>query len=185
MPWNPATVTTTIDTTLGPVTLAATGAGLCGLWFHGQKHQPDTAAWRRDARHPWLVQAGAELTQFLHGARTHFCVPLDLSAGSAFQQAVWRALCQLPYGHTTTYGAIAQRLERPTAARAVGAAVGRNPVSVIVPCHRVLGRSGALTGYAGGLDRKDALLRLEARGIAARLVPMGGAPATEPVTIAA
>ena len=88
-------------------------------------------------------------------------MPLDLSAGTAFQQAVWQALLALPCGHTTTYAALSQSLGRPSAVRAVAAAVGRNPISVVVPCHRVLGSGGSLTGYAGGLPRKAALLALE------------------------
>ena len=88
-------------------------------------------------------------------------MPLDLSAGTAFQQAVWQALLALPCGHTTRYAALSQFLGRPSAARAVAAAVGRNPISVVVPCHRVLGSDGSLTGYAGGLPRKAALLVLE------------------------
>ena len=93
--------------------------------------------------------------------RCDFELPLDLEAGTSFQQAVWRALLQIPAGGTTSYGALGQCLGKPQASRAVGAAVGRNPVSVVVPCHRVLGTGGALTGYAGGLERKSALLRLE------------------------
>ena len=88
-------------------------------------------------------------------------MPLDLSAGTAFQQAVWQALLALPCGHTTTYAALGQSIGRPSAVRAVAAAVGRNPISVVVPCHRVLGSDGNLTGYAGGLPRKAALLVLE------------------------
>ena len=95
-------------------------------------------------------------------ARFNACwLPLDLRGGTAFQQAVWRALLAIPRGQTLSYGALAQRIGKPAAVRAVGAAVGRNPASIVVPCHRVLGQGGALTGYAGGLARKTALLRLE------------------------
>jgi methylated-DNA-[protein]-cysteine S-methyltransferase len=88
-------------------------------------------------------------------------LPLDLSAGSPFQQAVWQALLAIPRGNTTSYGVLSSRIGRPTALRAVGGAIGRNPLSIVVPCHRVIGSNGSLTGYAGGLDRKIALLQLE------------------------
>ncbi len=159
--FDPTTVITQMDTRLGLVTLAATDHGLAGLWFAQQKHHPDIQAWRRDDSHPWLVQAGAELAQYLQGVRTDFSVALDLRSGSEFQQSVWRALGAIAHGDTTSYGAISRQIGRPSAVRAVGAAVGRNPISMIVPCHRVLGANGALTGYAGGLARKTALLALE------------------------
>lgn len=150
----------------GPVWLAATPQGLSGLWFDGQKHFPPALAgtpiWRHTPNHPVLQQAAQQLQQYLQGQRTVFELPLDLSAGTAFQQAVWRALLGLRWGHTTSYGALSQTLGRASAVRAVAAAVGRNPLSVVVPCHRVLGANGSLTGYAGGLPRKAALLALEA-----------------------
>ena len=108
-----------------------------------------------------LRQAVSQLAEYFAGHRTRFDLPLDLQGGTAFQRAVWTALLGIPAGQTVSYGAISQRIGKPAAVRAVGAAVGRNPVSVVVPCHRVLGGDGALTGYAGGLDRKTALLRLE------------------------
>lgn len=159
--FDPTTVITQMDTRLGLVSLAATDQGLAGLWFAQQKHHPDIQAWRRDDRHPWLVQACAELAQYLQGERTGFTVALDLRRGSAFQQSVWNALGTIAHGDTASYGAISRQIGRPSAVRAVGAAVGRNPISIIVPCHRVLGANGALTGYAGGLGRKAALLALE------------------------
>ena len=107
----------------------------------------------------------AQLAAWFAGERTRFELPLDLQAGTPFQQDVWTALLAIPRGGTTSYAELARRLGRPTAARAVGAAVGRNPISIVVPCHRVLGSGGSLTGYAGGLERKTALLELEgARG---------------------
>ena len=112
-------------------------------------------------RGAWLRAAARQLAQYLAGTRQAFDLPLDLSGGTPFQQAVWRALLAIPSGATTSYGALARALGSPTAVRAVGAAVGRNPISIVVPCHRVLGAGGALTGYAGGLARKQALLRLE------------------------
>ena len=111
--------------------------------------------------HPVLRLAAEQLQQYLRGDRQPFDLPLDLAGGTAFQQAVWQALLRIPRGQTTSYGALARQMDRPTAVRAVGAAVGRNPLSMVVPCHRVLGKDGSLTGYAGGLDRKTALLRLE------------------------
>jgi len=101
------------------------------------------------------------LTQYFAGQRRQFDLPLDLSAGTPFQQTVWQSLQSLTCGQTCSYGVLSAQLGRPTAVRAVSSAVGRNPVSIVVPCHRLLGANGALTGYAGGLDRKAALLKLE------------------------
>jgi methylated-DNA-[protein]-cysteine S-methyltransferase len=151
----------TLDSPLGPMLLAATERGLAGAWFVGQRHWPDPRGWREDPAHAVLEQACAELAQWFAGTRARFELPLDLQAGTPFQQDVWSALLAIPRGGTTSYAELARRVGRPAAARAVGAAVGRNPLSVIVPCHRVLGTGGALTGYAGGLPRKTALLRLE------------------------
>ena len=165
MQYHPSTVQTSTSTRLGTVRLAASPQGLVGLWFDGQRHQPAQLdgphAWPQDLHHPVLVAAIEQLHQYLRGERTGFELPLDLAGGTPFQQDVWRALLSIGCGHTTSYGALSQQLGRPAAVRAVGAAVGRNPVSVVVPCHRVLGRDGSLTGYAGGLERKAALLRLE------------------------
>ena len=150
-----------VDSPLGGITLAATEHGLAGLWFDGQQHAPDMRGWRPDSAQTTLQQAAAQLTAYFAGARVDFELPLDLSHGTPFQQAVWQALRAIPHGGTTSYGAIGVALGNPAAVRAVGAAVGRNPLSVIVPCHRVIGMRGALTGYAGGLHRKTALLTLE------------------------
>ena len=150
-----------IDTQLGTVLLAASLRGLCGLWFEGQKHQPDESAWQLDDRHALLKDAAAQLRAYLAAKTSVFDIPLDLSHGTEFQQLVWATLLAIPRGTTLRYGDVSQRIGRPTATRAVGAAIGRNPVSVIVPCHRVLGASGSLTGYAGGIERKRALLDLE------------------------
>lgn len=150
---------------LGEVRLAASSLGLVGLWFDGQRHLPaqldGPGAWPATDAHPVLREAARQLQEYLGGTRTCFDLSLDLRGGTPFQQAVWQALCAIPRGRTTSYLAIAQALGKPSAVRAVGAAVGRNPVSVAVPCHRVLGSDGSLTGYAGGLERKRALLRLE------------------------
>lgn len=145
---------------LGAVLLAATPRGLAGLWFDAQRHHPGPidAPVRPDDR--FIAQAVAELGAYFNGQREHFDVPLDLR-GTPFQQAVWRALQAVGRGATRSYGQIAATLGRPAAVRAAGAAIGRNPVCIIVPCHRVVGHDGRLTGYAGGLERKAALLALE------------------------
>lgn len=112
-----------------------------------------------------LCEAAAQLAAYFSGQRQRFDLPLDLSAGTDFQQAVWKALLALDWGQSGSYSQIAQTMGRPRAVRAVGAAVGRNPISLIVPCHRVLGSTGHLTGYAGGLWRKQALLKLEGHSL--------------------
>ena len=162
MRFHPAIVTTTYDSPLGRMLLAATPHGLAGLWFEGQKHHPASQGWARNDAHPVLVQAMRELDDYFAGRRSAFDVPLDLQGGTAFQQSVWRALLAIPSGQRTSYGALSASIGAPAAVRAVGAAVGRNPVSVIVPCHRVVGSDSSLTGYAGGIERKTALLQLEA-----------------------
>ena len=146
---------------LGPMILAISHDALCGLWFDGQRHQPDGSAWPESPDHPIAQRARAQLDEYFAGRRTAFDLPLNLDSGTAFQQAVWRALLTIPAGATRSYGAISADLGRPSAVRAVGGAVGRNPLSIVVPCHRVIGANGALTGYAGGLERKIALLQLE------------------------
>jgi methylated-DNA-[protein]-cysteine S-methyltransferase len=150
-----------IYTPLGPMTAAASEQGLAGLWFDGQSHHPGPLAVPTEPGQRWLRQAEAALAAYFERGEWPQDLPLDLSAGTPFQQAVWQALLSLPPGRTSTYSAIASQAGRPAAVRAAGAAVGRNPVSVLVPCHRVLGHGGALTGYAGGLDRKRALLAHE------------------------
>ena len=155
-----------LATPMGEMTAAATAEGLAGLWFDGQAHHPGPLAVPVDARHPQLQRAAGALAAYFAGAAEPLDgLPLDLH-GTPFQQAVWRALIALPRGATRTYAQIASAAGSPTAVRAAGAAIGRNPVSILVPCHRVLGKGGALTGYAGGLPRKQALLRGEgiARG---------------------
>ena len=152
---------TRLPTPLGMMTAAATAHGLAGLWFDDQAHHPGPLAVPDDAAHPHLQQAAAALTAYYSGAPDPLHgLALDLH-GTPFQQAVWRALIALPRGSASTYSAIAVAAGAPAAVRAAGAAIGRNPVSVLVPCHRVLGKRGALTGYAGGLARKQALLQAE------------------------
>ncbi len=146
---------------LGPVTLTATPDGLSGVYLEEHRHAPaDRSGWRRDP--VGLRDAAAQLEEFLAGERRAFDLPLAPPAGTPFQRRVWAALEAIPYGTTTTYGALAVELGVPRAVRAVGAANGRNPLSIVRPCHRVLGAGGALTGYGGGLAAKRALLALEA-----------------------
>lgn len=149
------------ESPLGPMIVAATARGIAGVWFEGQRHLPDCSAWPVQPDHPLLRQAVRQLDDYFAGTRVAFDLPLDLQGGTAFQRSVWQALLSIPRGGTTSYGNLSQRIGQPAAVRAVGAAVGRNPVSIVVPCHRVLGSNGSLTGYAGGLERKGALLRLE------------------------
>jgi methylated-DNA-[protein]-cysteine S-methyltransferase len=161
MRFHPSIVKTQFTSAMGTVILAATDHGLCGMWFDGQRHQPVVQQWPDAAGHAVLREATAQLHDFFSGKRSSFDLPLDLQGGTAFQQSVWRGLLAIPCGETMTYGALGRFIGHPEAVRAVGAAVGRNPISVIVPCHRVIGSDGSLTGYAGGLDRKAALLTLE------------------------
>ncbi|MFM7330736.1 MAG: methylated-DNA--[protein]-cysteine S-methyltransferase [Brachymonas sp.] len=154
---------------LGPLWLSASDRGLCGLWFGEQKHLPDfndAQRWQR-GEHRFMLSAMEQLNRYFAGEMKaqNFsfgqALPLDLHQGTAFQQSVWQALLRIPMGGSTTYGAIAQQINKPAAVRAVGAAVGRNPIGILVPCHRVLGKDGSLTGYAGGLERKSRLLQIE------------------------
>jgi methylated-DNA-[protein]-cysteine S-methyltransferase len=168
MKFKASTVQSVMDSPLGPMLLAASNQGLQGAWFvHGQRHMPDSSGWPVSSSHAILQQAAAEFRRYFLGEPVTFDLPLDLDSGTAFQQAVWRDLLKIARGSTTSYGALSASLGKPSAMRAVGGAVGHNPLSIIVPCHRVLGADGSLTGYAGGLERKVALLQLE--GAAYRL----------------
>ncbi|MCL2516635.1 MAG: methylated-DNA--[protein]-cysteine S-methyltransferase [Microbacteriaceae bacterium] len=154
-------------TSLGELLLVADGAELCGVYFPGHWHPPaaGTIGERVEvADDAVLAQASAELDEYLRGERTVFDVPRR-GRGSAFDRRVWAALEALPFGTTTTYGAIARELGDAKLARRVGYAVGHNPISIIVGCHRVLGANGKLTGYAGGLERKQLLLELEGQAL--------------------
>lgn len=161
MKFPPSTVQSHFESPLGRVILAATDTALVGVFFHDQAHLPERSGWPFVLKNPILQQAQAELIEYFADQRRTFEVPLDLSSGTPFQQAVWAALLTIPCGVTTSYGAISTHMGKPAAVRAVGGAVGRNPMSIIVPCHRVLGANGTLTGYAGGLPRKIALLQRE------------------------
>ncbi len=150
------------DSPLGQILLVASDGALTGLHFVGEKYYPaiDTA-WQRQPKATLIVRARQQLDEYFAGKRKAFELTVD-PAGTPFQCGVWRALQKIPYGTTTYYGALARRIGQPTASRAVGAANGRNPISIVIPCHRVIGAGGDLTGYAGGMDRKAALLKLEA-----------------------
>ncbi len=149
---------------LGNLWLAATDRGLAGMWFEEQRHAPDRTSWTLCPdihQQPVLHAASEQLLAYFSGTLQQFDLPLDLSGGTDFQQAAWQALLRIPFGATTSYGELSKSIGKPSAVRAVGTAIGRNPISIIVPCHRVVGADGSLTGYAGGLDRKTALLNLE------------------------
>jgi methylated-DNA-[protein]-cysteine S-methyltransferase len=150
---------TTVDSPIGELTLASDGEGLTGLYMTDQRHRPELPAADGDDD-AVLAAAREQLTEYFAGERRDFDLPLK-PAGTPFQRAVWEALREIPYGETAGYGELAQRLGRPGAARAVGLANGRNPIAIVVPCHRVIGAAGALTGYGGGLERKRYLLELE------------------------
>jgi len=154
------TAWTDTDTPLGRLLVARNAQGLSGLWFEDQKYHPGALDAPRADGDP-LLGASVAAVQAYFAGRAGGALPPMSPAGTAFQQAVWQALLAIPAGQTVTYGELAARLGRPDAVRAVAAAVGRNPVSVLIPCHRVLGADGSLTGYAGGLHRKEALLTIE------------------------
>jgi methylated-DNA-[protein]-cysteine S-methyltransferase len=147
----------------GRMLLATDGKGLAHASFIGQKYAPRIAAdWRRDAADPLLRKAKRELAEYFAGRRKRFSVKLA-PRGTSFQRSVWNAISRVGFGRTIPYAELARRAGRPGSARAAGAATGRNPIGVIVPCHRIVGSDGSLTGYAGGLAKKKALLALEAR----------------------
>jgi methylated-DNA-[protein]-cysteine S-methyltransferase len=146
---------------LGDLLLVATATHLVGIYFPNHKHGPKLPGeWELNPNHPVLRQAGKEIEEYLQGKRTAFSVPLSFE-GTGFQHEIWRQIARIPFGQTITYSELAQRAKAPKAIRAAGAATGRNPLSIMVPCHRVVGKNGAMTGFAGGLDRKKNLLKLE------------------------
>lgn len=163
----------TIDSPIGPLTLVAEGGALACIYMHDHRHAPDASTFGEadPADGPQarvLDLTDRQLREYFAGERTTFDLPLH-TAGTSFQERVWAALRGIPYGETISYGELARRLGQPNASRAVGLANGKNPVSIVVPCHRVIGASGRLTGYGGGLDRKQVLLDLERRTLGGQL----------------
>ena len=156
--------TTIMETPLGKIQAATCDKGLRGLWFIGQKYFPQsTDTWLEDARHPGFASLKSWLEDYFAGKKPKQKILLS-PHGSEFRQAVWKLILEIPYGKTTTYGAMTAQLissGKKASAQAVGGAVGHNPISLIIPCHRVIGSDGSLTGYAGGIDKKRFLLNLE------------------------
>ncbi len=153
--------TKTVASPVGELKLVASDHGLVAiLWENDSPDRVRLETMVEDPDHPVLAQAEAQLREYFAGARTRFDLPLDFR-GTDFQRSVWAELLAIPFGETRSYGEIAAKLGRPTASRAVGAANGRNPISIVAPCHRVVGSDGKLTGFAGGLEAKAYLLGLE------------------------
>ena len=148
----------TIDSPIGPLTLAGSGSVLTNLRMVDQTYEPSRAGWSADSGA--FNDAVDQLGAYFAGELTDFDIELDLR-GTEFQQRVWKALLTIPYGETRSYGEIAEQIGAPGSARAVGLANGHNPIAIVIPCHRVIGANGSLTGYGGGLDRKRILLELE------------------------
>ena len=167
------------NSTLGGILLAADEIGLTGLWFNGQKYfARSLPAGYTEQNTPALSEAKRWLEVYFTGKKPDFMPPLHI-VGSAFRRAVWEILLQIPYGKTTTYGEIARQLAEKQklprmSAQAVGGAVGHNEISIIIPCHRVVGTNGSLTGYAGGIDKKIKLLELEHTDMSSFFVPKSG-----------
>ena len=151
----------TMPSPVGLLTLVATDRGLAAiLWEHERAGRVNVELEHEERRHPVLLEAEQQLREYFDGRRTSFTLKLDV-AGTDFQRQVWHALLTIPFGETRSYAEIARQIGRPKAVRAVGAANGRNPLSIVAPCHRVIGTNGKLTGFAGGLDTKAFLLTLE------------------------
>lgn len=165
-------VATSIESPVGRLRLVASDAGLSAVIWEGD--DPSRVAFAgaaTDGGHPVLASAANQITEYFAGGRIEFDIPLDLR-GTTFQVKAWRALATIPYGETVSYGEQANRIGVPTAVRAIGAANGRNPVSIVLPCHRVIGANGSLTGFAGGLEAKRALLDFERRVAGGDRTPM-------------
>ena len=153
-----------VETPLGRLRVTAVRDGLTGIGFDGDRYAPPLdPAWVHDPAHPAVHRAATQLTAYFALERRVFDLPLA-PAGTAFQRDVWGAIYTVPAGDTISYAELARRSGHPGSARAVGAATGRNPLAIVVPCHRIVGSDGSLTGYAGGLERKRALLELEQKG---------------------
>ena len=160
---------TCVDSPVGQLQLVASAKGLCGVYFDGAgKHEDMRMRGAQDGSgHPLLVKAQKQLEEYFAGKRTAFDLKLDMQ-GTVFQIKSWKELCNIPYGQTISYGEQATRVGDVKKARAVGAANGRNPISIIVPCHRVIGASGSLVGFGGGLKTKELLLTLEQKVLASK-----------------
>lgn len=155
---------TYLESPIGRLLLTSDGTSLTGLYMEPHRHGPtSTEGWMRDDEAAPFPTARKQLEAYFAGELQEFDVPLA-PQGTPFQQRVWNELCNIPFGQTWSYGELARRIGQPTASRAVGLANGKNPISVIVPCHRVIGANGKLVGYGGGLDRKSTLLQLERSG---------------------
>ncbi len=160
-----------VPSPVGSLTLVASREGLAAvLWENDAPGRVPLGPLEEDGEHPLLQETERQLADYFSGTLTAFSIPLDFR-GTGFQKKVWAALTSIPYGETRSYAAIARQIGHPDAVRAVGAANGRNPVSIIAPCHRVIGSNGKLTGFAGGLEAKAYLLRLESDGYDTDLFP--------------
>ncbi|MBB5153722.1 methylated-DNA--[protein]-cysteine S-methyltransferase [Saccharopolyspora phatthalungensis] len=157
-------VNTVVDSPFGPLTLVAADGVLVGLYMDRQRHRPSEEVFGEPDAKPFgpVIE---QLAEYFAGQRSEFDLQMAFF-GTPFQRTVWEALREIPYGETVSYGEVAERIGRPTASRAVGLANGKNPISIIVPCHRVIGSTGNLTGYGGGLERKRNLLDFEQRNAA-------------------
>ncbi|MGG6265093.1 methylated-DNA--[protein]-cysteine S-methyltransferase [Leptolyngbya sp. AN03gr2] len=154
-----------LDTPICSLLLTSDGRSLTGLYLQGQKHFPNqTPDWKESTELALFIKAENQLKEYFAHQRQQFDLPLD-PVGTPFQKQVWKELSKIPFGETITYGTLANRIGIPTAYRAVGAANGRNPISIVVPCHRVIATNGKMTGYAGGVDRKQWLLKHEQASI--------------------
>lgn len=156
------TIYTTITSPVGELTLSAVGGRLTGVLFEDNRYPPDREGWRRDDADPALLAARAQLEEYFAGTRKEFQLALN-SKGTEFQQKVWAVLLEIPFGETRSYGEQARLIGDHKAVRAVGLANGKNPIPIIVPCHRVIGADGSMTGFGGGIERKKWLLAHEAR----------------------
>jgi methylated-DNA-[protein]-cysteine S-methyltransferase len=151
----------TVSSPVGKLMLVADDSALTGLYFLECDHTPpDTRRWRHDPDHPLLRQTETELREYFDGSRQRFSLAVRPS-GTQFQESVWREIARIPYGETISYSELASRAGAPQAVRAAGTSTGRNPVSIVIPCHRVMGKNGSMCGFGGGLDRKRFLLELE------------------------
>jgi methylated-DNA-[protein]-cysteine S-methyltransferase len=151
---------TQMTSPIGDIVIVATQDVLAGCYFVGQRYFPNASNWQQKLDHPILQQTKKQLSAYFSKQHQQFDLPVSPS-GTAFQKTVWQALCNVPYGKTASYQDIANAIGKPTATRAVGTAIGKNPISILIPCHRIIGTDRKLHGYAGGLDKKEFLLQLE------------------------